>query len=179
MREQILILVDEKDRILGYAPRKECHRGEGKRHRGFVILLYNKDKKILLQHRKHRLFDKLWDLAAASHPMQVEGKNESYLQAAQRCLRDEWGIVGARLNFLGAFNYQERYGEGCENEHCALIVGRWDEELSLDPKHAYGLRWLSLGELLRELEANPSKFTPWLREAIELLKCSNFIDQLL
>ncbi len=50
--EQTLILVDNEDNILGYAPKSVCHTGKGKRHRAFVILLYNKDKKILLQYRK-------------------------------------------------------------------------------------------------------------------------------
>jgi isopentenyldiphosphate isomerase len=39
--EQTLILVDNNDRILGYAPRGICHTGKGKRHRAFVIALYN------------------------------------------------------------------------------------------------------------------------------------------
>lgn len=168
--EQTLILVDEKDNILSYAPRNKCHTGEGKRHRAFVILLFNKDKKILLQHRKHKLFDKLWNLAAASHPIHVDGRNESYIESASRCLRDEWGIENVELKKIGAFNYFKEYGDHCENEHCALIVGEYDGELDMNPEVAYGFRWVSLKQLLSEIEKNPEIFTQWLKEAVKVLR---------
>jgi len=168
--EQTLIVVDDKDNILGYAPRSECHTEKGKRHRGFVILLYNKDKKILLQHRKHKLFDKLWDLATASHPLHVNEKNESYIEAASRRLKEEWRIEKVKLKKIGAFNYFKEYGNHCENEYCALIVGEHNGKLDANPEVAYGFRWVSLEQLLSEIEKNPEIFTPWLIEAVKLLR---------
>jgi len=172
--EQTLILVDDKDNMLGYALRTECHTGEGKRHRAFVILIFNKDKKILLQHRKHKLFDKLWDLAAASHPLHVDGRDESYIESASRCLKDEWGIENIELKKIGAFNYFKEYGVHCENEHCALIVGEYDGELDMNPEVAYGFRWVSLEQLLSEIEDNREIFTQWLREAIKVIRDHEF-----
>jgi len=171
--EQTLILVDDKDNILDYAPRSECHTGKGKRHRAFVILLYNKDKKILLQHRKHKLFDKFWDLTAASHPLHVDGKNESYIESASRCLKDEWGIENIELKKIGAFNYFKEYGDRCENEFCALIVGEYDEELDMNPEVAYGFRWVSFEQLLSEIKENPEIFTQWLKEAVKVLRSND------
>jgi len=172
--EQTLILVDDKDNILGYAPRSECHTGKGKRHRAFIILVYNKDKEILLQHRKHKLFDKFWDLTAASHPLHVDGKNESYIEASSRCLKDEWGIENIELKKIGAFNYFKEYGDRCENEYCALIVGEYDGELDMNSEVAYGFRWVSLKQLLSEIEENPEIFTRWLIEAVKVLRNHEF-----
>jgi isopentenyl-diphosphate delta-isomerase len=168
--EQTLIVVDDKDNAIGYAPRSECHTGNGKRHRAFVILIYNKDKKILLQHRKHELFDNYWDLACASHPLHVNGKNEGYIEAALRCLKFEWGIEKVKLRKVGTYNYFKSYNGSCENEHCALIVGECNGELKMNPEVAYGLRWVVLKELLSEIEENNEKFTPWLIEAVKILK---------
>lgn len=168
--EQTLILVDNEDNILGYAPKSVCHTGKGKRHRAFVILLYNKDKKILLQYRKHKNFDKVWDLAGASHPLHVDGKNQDDVEAALRCLRDEWGIKNVKLRKLGAFNYFKQDEDRCENEHCHLIVGEYDGELKMNPEVAYGFRWISLKQLLSEVKMSPDIFTPWSIEAVKILR---------
>ena len=168
--EQTLILADDRDNVLGYAPRNECHTGKGKRHRAFVIILYNKDKKILLQHRRHKLFDKLWDLAGASHPLHLDKGDESYTEAASRCLKIEWGIENIRLEKIGAFNYFKEDEKNCENEHCALIAGKYDGELKSNPETAYGFRWIDLKQLLAEIDKKPEVFTPWLIEAVKILR---------
>ena len=90
---QSLIVVDDKDNFIRYAPRKECHTGEGVRHRGITLLIFNKDKKILLQKRKHEVFDNIWDLAGATHPIRVKDSDETYEQSGIRCMQDEWGAT--------------------------------------------------------------------------------------
>lgn len=169
-----MILVDDEDNFLGYAPRTECHTGKGKRHRAFVLMLYNKDKKILLQHRKHKLFDKLWDLTGASHPLHLDGNDESYLESAARCLKTEWKIENIKLKVLGAFNYFSQYDERCENEHCALIIGEYDDKVKINPEVAYDFRWVSLKQLLSEIKKNPEEFTPWLKDAVKILNNTSF-----
>lgn len=168
--EQTLIVVNEKDNILGYAPRSECHTGKGRRHRAFVILLYDKDGKILLQHRKHKLFDKTWDLAGASHPLHIENRDEDYAEAASRCLKVEWEIEDIELENIGAFNYFKEDDKNCENEYCALIVGKYDGKIKINPKVAYGFRKISLKKLFSEIEKNSEAFTPWLIEAVKTLR---------
>jgi isopentenyl-diphosphate delta-isomerase len=177
--EQTMILVDDKDNIIGYAPRTECHTGKGKRHRAFVIILYNKEKKILLQHRKHKLFDKLWDLAAASHPLHVDGKDQGNIEAALRCLKNEWGIEKIELKKIGAFNYFKQDENRCENEYCYLIAGEYDEELKMNTEVAYNFRWVSFEQLLSEIEEKPEIFTEWLIESVKILKNSELGRELL
>jgi isopentenyl-diphosphate delta-isomerase len=170
MLEQTLILVDNKDRILGYAPRSVCHTGKGLRHRAFVVALYNSEGEVLLQRRKHAIFSNLWDLAGASHPLRIRGRNESYAEAAARCVRDEFGVKGIALRKIGAFNYFAQQGKKCENEHCALIVGKYDGKVKLNPKVAYGFRWASLHETLTEIRRKPRSFVMWARLGAKLLQ---------
>lgn len=170
MMEQTLILVDNNDKILGYAPRSICHTGKGKRHRAFVIALYNSKGEILLQRRKHALFSNLWDLAGASHPLRSRGKNESYGEAAARCMKDEFGLRGISLRKIGAFNYFAPQGKKCENEHCALIVGKYDGKVKANPKVAYGFKWASLKETLAEIRRRPASFVMWARLGAKLLR---------
>lgn len=168
--EQILILVANNDRILGYARRSVCHAGKGRRHRAFVIALYNSRGEILLQRRKHALFSNLWDLAGASHPLRLRGRNESYGEAAARCVRDEFGVKGIAFRKIGAFNYFAPHGKKCENEHCALIVGKYDGKVKANPKVAYGFRWASLQETLTEIRRRPESFVIWARLGARLLR---------
>jgi isopentenyl-diphosphate delta-isomerase len=177
--EQTMILVDDNNKIIGYAPRSECHTGKGKRHRAFVILLYNKDKKILLQHRKHKVFDKFWDLAGASHPLHADGKDEGDIEAALRCLRVEWGIEKAELKKVGAFNYFKQDENRCENEYCFLIAGEYNGELKMNPEVAYDFRWVGLEQVLSEIEEKPEMFTEWLLEAVKILENSDLGRELL
>ncbi len=161
--EQTLILVDNNDNILGYAPRSVCHTGNGKRHRAFVIALYNSKGEILLQRRRHALFSNMWDLTGASHPLRLQGRNESYAEAAARCVKDEFGLKGISFRKIGAFNYFAPQGKKCENEHCALIVGKYDGRVKANPKATYGFRWASLQLTLGELRKKPESFVMWAR----------------
>lgn len=167
--EQTLILVDNNDRIMGYAPRSICHTGKGKHHRAFVIALYNNKGQILLQRRKHELFTNLWDLTGASHPLHRDGKNESYSEAAGRCVRTEFGLRGISFRKIGAFNYFAPQGKKCENEHCALIVGKYDGKVKANPKVAYGFEWAPLGATLRAIRRRPKSFVMWARLGARLL----------
>ena len=168
--EQTLILVDNSDRILGYAPRSVCHTRKGKRHRAFVVALYNSRGEILLQRRKHALFTNMWDLTGASHPLRLRTRNESYSEAAARCVREEFGIAGVTFRKLGAFNYFAPHGKKCENEHCALIVGKYDGKVKPNPRVAYGFRWMGLRETLHEIGEKPDSFVIWARLGASLLR---------
>lgn len=178
--KETLIVVDDKDNFVRYAPREECHSGQGIHHRAFVILLFNKDKKILLQKRKHRLWDNYWDLTAASHPLHLEGRDETYEEAAAKCLKREWGISlkPPGLKNILAFNYFERYDGKCENEHCALIVGEYSGELVPDSDVCYEHKWVCLKELVIDVEKNIKNYTPWLLASIKELKNHSFAKEL-
>ena len=82
-------VVDENDRISGYASRAEVH-GNNLRHRAVHILIFNQVGDVYLQQRsrwkdRHPL---KWDSSAAGH---VTG-GESYDETARRELTEELGI---------------------------------------------------------------------------------------
>lgn len=170
--KETLIVVDEKDNFIRYAPREECHSGDGIRHRAFVILIFNRDKKILLQKRRHKLWDMYWDLTAASHPLHLDGRDESYEEAAARCLKREWDIVlqPQELKNILAFNYFSRYNGSCENEHCALIVGEYTGKLNPNSDACYEYKWARLKDLISDAEKSSDAYTPWLLAAISGMK---------
>ena len=170
MVEQTLILVGTRDNFLGYAFRGECHSGKGRRHRAFVTLLFDSQNRVTLQKRKHRLFDNLWDLTAISHPLHTDVGDESYQQASDRALLKEMGVSHVPVRKVGAFNYFARDGKNCENEYCAVLIGRHDGKCSPNPEEVYESKKVNFDDFVADVSENPQKYTPWAVLAVKKLK---------
>jgi len=156
-----------------------CHTGKGKRHRAFVVALYNDKGQLLLQRRKHDLFSNKWDLTGASHPLHLKSRNETYAEAAARCIKTEFGIKGVSLRKVGAFNYFAPQGKKCENEHCAVIVGKYNGIVKPNRQVAYGFKWATLRETLIEIRKKPQTFVMWARLGAKTLRKHRLGKQLL
>jgi len=163
MIDQQLILVDDYDNFLGeYASKEACHFGSGLHHRAFTVMLLNQKKEVLLQNRKHRL----WDLTN-SHPIhKSDGGDETYEQAIKKCLNREWGIK-VFVNKIFGFNYYAPLGNHCENEYCAFFAGEHNGKVFPNPEVAYGYKWIPIKELVEEIKKKSRGFTPWAVRTIE------------
>lgn len=171
MEPQIILAVDDSGNFLRYIPKEEGHKGRGIRHLAITVFIFNSRGEVLLQKRKHKIFDNIWDNTASTHQLHLEnGIDETDEEAALRCLKTEWGIGNVKLKNLGGFNYFEKYNGLCENEFCKLLVGTYDGEIKLDPEVGYGYRWVSKKDFLNKLEKNPKNFTPWCKAAAKMLK---------
>src|SRR3989344_8474981 len=90
-KEQIIIVCDDKGNPTGeYIPKIAGVSGDGIKHLAITVVLYNQKGEVLLQKRKHLVFDNLWDLTASTDLSHFEGKDESFLEAAERCLKREY-----------------------------------------------------------------------------------------
>lgn len=167
--EQILIVVDDKNKPLGYAPRGECHSGSGKKHRAFVTLLFDSQDNVLLQKRKHRLFDNRWDLTAISHPLHNDGHDETFQEASDRALVKEMGISHVLIENIGAFNYFALDGENCENEYCAVLKGEYNGEYTPNPAEVYDVRKIPFKQFIASVRTKPNEYTPWAKLAASVL----------
>jgi isopentenyl-diphosphate delta-isomerase len=167
--EQILLLVTPDDVLVGYATRGECHLGKGRLHRALVGVVFNERGQVLLQKRKSQLWDNYWDISAATHPLHLTTGDESYDTAMRRCLRAEWDVDVA-MEIVDAFVYFDFYGQYCENEYCAVLVGRHDGPVHLHPDHAYNMQWVDFGTCAADVAREPGKYTPWARLAIQSLE---------
>lgn len=186
--EQVILSVDDDGKFLEYIPKELGHTGEGRRHLAITVLLSNSKGKVLLQKRKHKIFDNIWDFTGATHPLHNSdgpaspdggqgGTDESLEEATRRCLKEEWDISDIRdIKKLGEFNYFAQYGDLCENEHCAMMVGEYNGEINLDPKVGYEYKWMDKKEFLSDVESNPDKYTPWVIEGIKVLKQAEFLS---
>jgi isopentenyldiphosphate isomerase len=170
MSEQIIQQVDDNGKFLKYIPRMEGHIGEGKRHLGITLLVLNKRGKVLLQKRKHLVFDNLWCFTADTHPYKLESRDETIEQASKRALKEDFDIENIDVENLGFFNYFEQDDKYCENEYCAMVVGEYGGEIKMNLDHGYDFIWMNKKDFLKDFEENPEKYAPWVPGGIEILK---------
>jgi len=173
MSEEFVILVDKNDNPIGTEEKVKCHLPDGKLHRAFTALLFDKDGKLVLTRRakEKMLWPGDWDGTFASHPRE----SETYVSSGERRMPEELGIEG-KLDYLYKFEYHVPYKDvGSENEICGTLIGIIDK--TSEPKEIEGeideIKWSSAIELLSELKTNPQIYCPWMLIALELLDKSN------
>lgn len=149
-------VVDERDRVLRDAPRSDVH-GDNLRHRAVHILIFNKNREVLLQKRtrwkdRHPL---LWDSSAAGHVNAGEG----YDSAAHRELKEELGIEVA-LEKTGKLPASTR----TDQEFISVYQGRHDGNFTTEPSEIEIVQFFPIALVTRWLAARPNEFAPGFAE---------------
>lgn len=154
-----LVLVDEDDRPTAIAGKDDCHRGEGRLHRAFSLLVFDERGRLLLQQRASTkpLWPGFWSNSCCSHP----GPGETPEIAARRRARQELGIE-VQPRFLYRFRYRARYLDvGAEHELCSVLVAHTDDRIRANPAEVADWRYLTPAEVTEELTRHPERYTPW------------------
>ncbi len=174
--EDMLILVDPEDNVLGHREKASCHQGEGHLHRAFSIFIFNRAGYLLLQQRSEvkPLWPLFWSNSVCSHPR----KGEETAEAAARRLPEEIGIrTEVPLRFLFKFQYQAQFQTvGSENELCSVFIGRSNREVTVDSREIAATRCISPESLDRELLETPDIFTPWFKQEWQRIRQNHMKD---
>lgn len=169
-----VILVDIDDNPVGIAEKILAHK-QSLCHRAFSVFICRQSipkgtLEILLQQRAQTKYHSpnLWTNTCCSHPR----PGEDTLLAAQRRLEEEMGIR-TPLQSIGSFHYIAHFENGLvENEVDHVLIGFVDNTVTIypNPKEVQQIRWITITELEKELEQDPSQFTPWLKQALECVQ---------
>ena len=167
--DEFVILVDGNDNPIGKEEKVKCHLPDGKLHRAFTALIFNKEGKLLLTKRSDSkmLWPGEWDGTVASHPRE----GETYVSSAERRMPEEIGIT-CQMNYVNKFEYHVPYKDvGSENEVCGTLIGVVDDfdESSLIKDEISAIKWISPSELKEELENNRDIYCPWMVIALYYL----------
>jgi len=149
---EILEIVDEDDRAVGRATRKEIHDHD-LLHRAVHVFVLNLRGEIFVQRRseyKDRHPLKI-DSSAAGHV----DPGETYLEAAHRELREELSISQDLKEIL-------RLPPSLEtgHEHVVLFEAVTEEEPALNLREAIEGWFLTPGQLSQTMKTNPHDFVP-------------------
>ena len=155
-----VIVVNEKDEVLGYTDKMEAHR-KGILHRAISVFIFNTSGEWLLQKRASHKYHSsdLWSNTACTHPL----KDETELEAANRRLNQEMGMT-ATLKKVFDFQYKAHLdNELIENELDHIFVGITDEEPVVNPEEVSNFGYLSTEELESAMNKHPENFTEWFK----------------
>lgn len=163
-KQEILVVVDENDNEVGTDTRENCHLGQGRRHRAYVVFLFHGGKLLLQQRsRLKTLWPGAWDVSFTSHVY----PGESYEQAARRKGLQELGATFGLPQDVCSFVYFAPQGRYAENEFCRLLVADFDGRVKPNPEEIMAVRWTTVRELGADLRKNPGAYTPWLKLAFD------------
>ncbi|MBD3665268.1 isopentenyl-diphosphate Delta-isomerase [Sulfitobacter aestuariivivens] len=135
----------------------------GLRHLAVSVFVVAGDA-ILIQQRALSKYHTpgLWANTCCTHP----GWGEAPEACAHRRLEEELGITGLTLDHRGQVEYRADVGgDMIEHEVVEVFLARGTQDLALapNPDEVMATRWIDHDALSSEIEADPARFTPWLR----------------
>jgi len=161
-----VILVNQKDQPIGIQEKIQAHLGSAQLHRAISVQIFNSQKELLIQQRsKHkRLFPLLWANTVCTDIRPYE----SYLQAAQRRLKEEFGLT-ANLEPQFKFYYTASSGsQVAEKEIDQVFFGSTDDQPKPDPKEIQAWQYLSL----KQLKTASLNYAPWFKLILKKMPAS-------
>ncbi|MCO8309060.1 isopentenyl-diphosphate Delta-isomerase [Pseudomonas mandelii] len=162
--EELLILVDQRDRKKGYAPKLQAHQ-QGLLHRAFSIFIFDHAGRLLLQQRAFGKYHSqgLWTNTCCGHPR----PGERTMAAAKRRLQEEMGMT-CPLRKVSTLLYREQVSnQMIEHEFDHVFVGISDLDPVANPEEAHAWQWLTLSQICERIAAAPESFTFWFRRILQ------------
>ena len=160
MKEEQVILVNEKDEQIGLMPKMEAHE-KALLHRAFSVFVFNDKNELMIQQRAMDKYHSpgLWTNTCCSH--QREG--ETNIEAGKRRLQEEMGF-STELKDTISFIYKAPFDNGLtEHEFDHILVGYYNGAPDLNPNEAHDYKWVSLKELREDMRKNPDIYTAWFK----------------
>lgn len=146
--ENNVVVVNEKDEVIGTMSREESHRN-GTPHRIAVVYVENEKGEILVQVRKTGRLDH----SSAGHV----DPGEEYIDAAKRELKEELGMDNIELNIVGHGVSEEIISDKGEHRvHVMQIYSCMGNNGELQKDEVHDVYWSDPKKVLTEMLNNPT-----------------------
>jgi isopentenyl-diphosphate delta-isomerase len=90
-------------------------------------------------------------------------------------MEEEMGFI-TEVRKVFDFVYKAEVGQGLiEHEFDHVLIGFYENPPVLNPEEAMEWKWMSMGDIEKEMEASPERFTVWFRIAFPRVKA--FVDE--
>lgn len=139
-QNEMFVVVDEHDKILGYRTRYECHHDKNLIHRVAGVIIFNDKDEILLQKRSLTK-----DTDPGSYTISTCGhvaRGETYKQAAKRELLEEIGIY-TELKRTKKFLVKVEV----ETEMEVLFIGKHNGPFKINRDEVVDVNFFSYGQI--------------------------------
>lgn len=158
----LLIRVDENGQEVGFEEEKKCHQGEGIRHRAFLVMIFDRERRLFLAKRSHlkKLWPCFWDGTVAGHYHSGSHHEKTPLVRIEQ----ELGTGCNDLWPLFEFPYEARYKDlGIEKEVCHVFGANHTGKklIAINQEEVSALDFLDVSELAEWVRTAPGEFAPW------------------
>ena len=155
--DQLLDIVDEQDRVIGSATRRECNRNPDLIHRAAYALIFDPEGRLFLQKRSQSkdTCPGMWSISVAGHVDQ----GETYEKTIVREMEEEIGIV-LKVEFLGKFLLRHEN----ENEYSAIFRGYSGGPFELNPEEIEAGDFFSLDTIRNKMWMDLTPFSQMVLE---------------
>lgn len=160
MKEEQVILVNEKDEPIGLMNKMEAHE-KAVLHRAFSVFVLNDKNEVMLQQRAQHKYHSplLWTNTCCSH----QRAGETNLQAGKRRLFEEMGFQ-VELKELFHFIYKAPFDNGLtEHELDHVMIGYYNDNPVINPEEVEGWKWMKIEDIKEDMIQNPALYTIWFK----------------
>ena len=160
MKEEQVILVNEKDEPIGLMNKMEAHE-KAILHRAFSVFILNDNNEVMLQQRAQHKYHSplLWTNTCCSH----QRAGETNIQAGKRRLFEEIGFE-VELKELFHFIYKAPFDNGLtEHELDHVMIGYSNNEPAINPEEVASWKWMKIEAIKDDMIQNPADYTVWFK----------------
>jgi isopentenyl-diphosphate delta-isomerase len=160
MKEEQVILVNEKDEPIGLMNKMEAHE-KAILHRAFSVFILNDNNEVMLQQRAQHKYHSplLWTNTCCSH----QRAGETNIQAGKRRLYEEMGFE-VDLKELFHFIYKAPFDNGLtEHELDHVMIGYSNSEPFINPEEVASWKWRKIEAIKDDMIQNPAEYTVWFK----------------
>lgn len=160
MKEEQVILVNEKDEPIGLMNKMEAHE-KAILHRAFSVFILNDNNEVMLQQRAQHKYHSplLWTNTCCSH----QRAGETNIQAGKRRLFEEMGFE-VELKELFHFIYKAPFDNGLtEHELDHVMIGYSNYEPAINPEEVASWKWMKIEAIKEDMIQNPADYTVWFK----------------
>lgn len=160
MKEEQVILVNEKDEPIGLMNKLEAHE-KAVLHRAFSVFVLNDKNEVMLQQRAHHKYHSplLWTNTCCSH----QRAGETNIEAGKRRLWEEMGFT-TEIKELFHFIYKAPFDNGLtEHELDHVMIGYSNEEPKINLEEVESWKWMTIEAIKEDMIQNPASYTIWFK----------------
>jgi isopentenyl-diphosphate Delta-isomerase len=167
-KEEMVVLVDEGNKVLGYVGKLEAHK-KALLHRAISVILFNSKGDMLVQQRALTKYHwaGIWSNTCCSHPR----KEESFQEAAERRVFEELGIkTPLKQEFHFIYKAYDEPSGLTEWEYDMVFTGTFDGSFEFNKDEVAAVRWMKPEDVIKDIRENPEQYSFWFKIILEEMK---------
>jgi isopentenyl-diphosphate delta-isomerase len=169
MMNDLVVLVNEQDEVVGTMRKALVHTDKTPLHRGLSVFVFDEKGRVIVQQRAlhKKTWPGVWSNSCCGHPL----PGETYKTAARRKVKEELGIEVIGMEKVSDYRYRFERNGVVENEICPVFRCLVEGKVELDPAEVADWKWMDWEEWMKLLKNDTENmWSPWCKEEVKLFR---------